>query len=181
MIMGGIKEMTEQKAEHVGMIALGRRGHGHALDMSHLGDNFQAIAHRARLPLLIGGDERRPLRRLLLTYDGSSRASRALDWAVRLQQALACETSVVFVRESREKDSRRTAAIQLALDQSGLADYQLIERQGQPAQEIIAAATETQADLLIKGGYRHNALLEWLTGSTLDQVLRGSPLTTLVA
>ena len=31
------------------------------------------------------------------------------------------------------------------------------------------------------GGYRHGALWEWLTGNTLDRVLRTTPLPVLVA
>jgi nucleotide-binding universal stress UspA family protein len=34
--------------------------------------------------------------------------------------------------------------------------------------------------LIIMGGYRHGAVLEWLVGSTVDQVLCHTPLPVLV-
>jgi nucleotide-binding universal stress UspA family protein len=38
-----------------------------------------------------------------------------------------------------------------------------------------------QADLIVMGRHRHAALLEWLTGSTVDRVLRGTQLPVLLA
>jgi nucleotide-binding universal stress UspA family protein len=56
-----------------------------------------------------------------------------------------------------------------------------LHRLGQAASEIVAAAEETQADLIVLGRYRHTALLEGLLGSTVDRVLRGTQLPVLMA
>jgi nucleotide-binding universal stress UspA family protein len=56
-----------------------------------------------------------------------------------------------------------------------------LHRLGQPAREIVAVAEENQADLIVMGRYRHTALLEWLMGSTVDRVLRGTELPVLMA
>jgi nucleotide-binding universal stress UspA family protein len=60
-------------------------------------------------------------------------------------------------------------------------NYCLLTRRGQPAAEIVAAAAEIEADLIVMGGYHHTFLPEWLLGSTLDEVLRNTSLPLLVA
>jgi nucleotide-binding universal stress UspA family protein len=40
--------------------------------------------------------------------------------------------------------------------------------------EIVAAAEEIEADLIVMGRYGHSAFIEWLTGSTVEYVLRNT-------
>jgi nucleotide-binding universal stress UspA family protein len=58
---------------------------------------------------------------------------------------------------------------------------QLLTREGQPAPVISSAVEETQADLVIIGGYRRHGLVEWLAGNTVDRILRSTPLPVLIA
>jgi nucleotide-binding universal stress UspA family protein len=41
-------------------------------------------------------------------------------------------------------------------------------------------AALNQVDLIVMGGYRHTVAMEWLVGSTADQVLCTSPLPVLI-
>jgi nucleotide-binding universal stress UspA family protein len=129
------------------------------------------------LPLIIGGGEERTVRRLLLAYDGSEHTQPALSWASLLQRTLPAEAVVVAVQEN----GRQSTAEWLAEAQTQLAGCQCLPRQGQPASEIVAAAEQTEADLIVMGRYRHTALLEWLRGSTVDRVLRATELPVLMA
>jgi nucleotide-binding universal stress UspA family protein len=177
LVAGGVADMVLREAEGASLLAIGRRGHRHENDPDHLGRTFRAVAHAARLPLVIGGDEERTLGRLLLAYDGAKNKRPALNWASLLQRTLAPEVIVVAVQE----DERQLASEWLAEAQAQLAGCQCLHRTGQPAGEIIAVAEETQADMIIMGRYRHTALVEWLTGSTVDRVLRGTQLPVLMA
>jgi len=69
----------------------------------------------------------------------------------------------------------------LAEAQAQLAGGQCLRREGQAAGEIVQVASEEEVDLIVMGRYRHVALREWLTGSTVDQVLRSTGLPVLVA
>ena len=66
------------------------------------------------------------------------------------------------------------------IDDSGLHNYRFVGRQGDATAQILAVAAEEKVDMIIMGGYQHGALREWLTGSTLDQVLRNTPLPVFV-
>jgi nucleotide-binding universal stress UspA family protein len=184
LVVGGVTEMVLQRAKGVTLLALGRRGKGHAATPTHLGSHFRAIAHHASCPLLVGGDVQRALQRLLLAYNGSGRAQQALIWAGRLQRSLAAEVTVLAVQEDDNVDLAQSwlEEVQAHLPPAGLQHCRFLKRKGQPAAEIVAVAAEKQADLILMGGYRHRtALLEWLSGSTVNRVLRATPLPILIA
>jgi nucleotide-binding universal stress UspA family protein len=181
LLFGGVPELVLQEAAQAKLLALGRRGHGHAADTSHLGRNFQAIAHQVHQPMLVGGDEQRPLQRLLLAYNGSEHATNALAWVTLLQRTRQSEVIALAVLENGSASRSWLSEMQAQLDASGLANYRFVSREGRPAAEIAAAASEHQVDLIVMGRYRHTALLEWLIGSTLDHVLRSTRLPVLAA
>lgn len=177
LMAGGVPEMILRASEQARLLAIGRRGHGHEGDPQHLGQSFRTIVHQTHLPLIIGGGEERTVRRLLLAYDGSERTQPALSWASWLQRTLPAEVAVVAVQENGHQATTEW----LAEAKTQLAGCQCLPRQGQPASEIVAAAEDTDADLVIMGRYRHTALLEWLTGSTVDRVLRATEFPVLMA
>jgi nucleotide-binding universal stress UspA family protein len=177
LLAGGVPELVLRASKQARLLAIGRRGHGHEGDTHHLGRSFRTIAHHAHLPLIIGGDEARTVRRLLLAYDGTKHAQPALAWASLLQRTLPAEVMVVAVQEN----GLQSTSEWLGEARAQLAGCQCLHRLGQPASEIVAAADETQADLIVMGRYRHTVLLEWLLGSTVDRVLRGTQVPVLMA
>lgn len=183
MELGGVPEVILREAPRTAILALGRRGQSHALDPHHLGTHFRTIAHHSSQPLLVGGDQQQPIQRILLAYNGSERAQRALDWAARLSRTLQAEVVVLTVQEDGVSDSTQhwMKEAQARLIENGVTQCRFLERTGQAAVEIVAEAAASQADMIIIGRYRHTALLEWLVGSTVDQVLRNSPLPVFVA
>jgi nucleotide-binding universal stress UspA family protein len=177
LVAGGVPEMVLRVSEQAWLLALGRRGHGHEDDPHHLGHTFRAIAHHTHVPLLIGGGEERTVQSLLLAYDGSERAQRALTWTSLLQRTLPADVTVIAVQEN----GLHTADEWLAEARSQLDGCRCLHRLGQPGSEIVTAAEETQADLIIMGRYHHTALLEGLLGSTVDRVLRSTQVPVLMA
>jgi nucleotide-binding universal stress UspA family protein len=177
LLAGGIPEMVLRESKQARLLAIGRRGHGHEGDAHHLGRNFRTIAHHAHLPLVIGGDEERSVRRLLLAYDGTKHAQSALAWASLLQRTLPAEVIVVAVQENDLQSTNEW----LSSARSQLAGCRCLHRLGQPASNIVTVAKENQADLILMGRYRHTALLEGLFDSTVDQVLRVTQVPVLMA
>lgn len=180
--LGGVPEIILQQAVRACLLVLGRRGNGHASSPGYLGHNFRRIVHRARQPRLVGGDKQIHLERLLFAYNGQPHARKVLAWAARLQRCLSSEMMVLGVQESDDANSSRNwfEEIKTQLSQSNLKDFHLLTRYGKPSTEIVEVASESKADLILMGGYRHRVLLEWLTGSTVDTVLRNTPLSVLI-
>jgi nucleotide-binding universal stress UspA family protein len=179
MMAGGVSDMIRNETSAARLLALGRRGHAHAGDPTHLGTNFRTIAHDVQLPMLAGGDdETRPVQRLLLAYNGSEYAQQALDWASRLQNSLSAETIVLAVQEHDGDPTEQWVQEAATRLKDGISES--ATRSGQPAAQIVAAAGEYDVDLIVMGRYRHGAVVERLLGSTVDHVLRSASLSVLI-
>jgi nucleotide-binding universal stress UspA family protein len=176
MLFGGVAESIVEGARQVEILTLGRRGHGHSDSPGRLGRMFRTIAHRSAAPYLVGGDVVRPVKRLLLGYDGTEKAKRALSWAARFQQDYNCETLVVSVAQEVQSQRDWLSEMRADVEAGDLVNYRFIIREGEPANEIAAVAEENQVDFVVVGRYQHSALVDWLTGSNLDRILRQSPL-----
>lgn len=177
---GNVSDIILREAEQASLLALGRRGHGHVADPRHLGRCFRKIAHHTQVPLLVGGDEPHPVLRLLLAYNGSERAQRALDWTAHWQRLFGAEVIVMAVQEDDHAAAQCLEDAQGRLTGSDLSRYDFLQKSGKPATEIVMGAALNQVDLIVMGGYRHTAAVEWLIGSTADQVLCTSPLPVLI-
>lgn len=180
--MGGVPEMILNQAQEASLLAIGRRGNGHPDEPEYLGKNFRHIAHRVRLPLLVGGDSTRPIKRILLGYNGGERAQKALVWAKQLHDCGNVDLLALIVEGENEARLAGVWEEELKSQLSGaqIKDFRLITQKGNPPDEIIKEAMKNESDLIIMGGYRHKPLLEWLSGSTVDTVLRSTPLTLLI-
>jgi nucleotide-binding universal stress UspA family protein len=179
--LGRISRTILSQAEQAALVVMGRQGHRHASEPYSLGANFRTVAHHLNRPLFSGTDETRSLQRLLLAYDGSKRARRALSWTVRLQQALAAKVDVVVALDGRMSTEERLQHFRSDIIQSGLDDYQIHFQEGQPAGAIVVAAESYDPDLILLGGYRHRGLWRWLNTSTVDKVLEHTRRPVLIA
>lgn len=125
-------------------------------------------------------------KKILLAYDDSEPAKKAFDRSLELAQSLRAELSIVCVVRPPEFaedveteaiiDSARThfdeatAQLQARASAAGVTLRTSI-RVGHPAEQIIAAAEEWGADLIVTG-HRGKGLFErWLLGSVSRLVI----------
>jgi nucleotide-binding universal stress UspA family protein len=126
--------------------------------------------------------------KILVAYDGSEKGRRTLDWAVRLVkdepgsdvtvigvaaalEATAHIADAVDPSSSIEKRRRDLAAAAGTLAAAGVkADTVL--KVGNPAEEIINAGDEGDADLIIVGSTGAGGAIRFLMGSVSDRVVR---------
>jgi nucleotide-binding universal stress UspA family protein len=180
--LGGVGEMVLEQAQKASILAVGRRGDGHHGKADYLGKNFCHIAHRSKIPLLVGGDKAKPLKKILIAYNGRERAQKALDWAKRFQDNGSFEMLALVVQEEDHPSVHDWEEdVKSEFSQNRIKNFRLITQKGNAAERIAETAVKSESDLVIMGGYRHKALFEWLEGSTLDSVLRKMPLPVLVA
>jgi nucleotide-binding universal stress UspA family protein len=181
ILFGGVPELIQDEASHAHLLALGRRGNGHSSDPDHLGRYFRAIAHHYHGAILAGGDEVPPVQNLLLAYNDSEQAQHALEWASRLQRRSSSQVIVLRARDEPDVSEQELAEMRAQIEKAGLVDSRIFIKEGPASVEIVKAADDNPVGLIVMGGYHHNALLEWLVGSTLDRVLRSTPLSVLIA
>lgn len=111
-----------------------------------------------------------PLRRGLLGYDGSLKATEALYLASYLAKNWKIDLVVTAAMDSTRAtlDPLRKAEEYLRYRQ---AEAEFVYKVGHPGAVILKEAEERGCDFIIMGGYGLSPVLEVVLGSTVDQVL----------
>jgi universal stress protein A len=140
------------------------------------------------------------LRRILVPMDFSDTAKKALQYAVPLATAFDAEIVLVYVvqpytvsaelgylppevavSDQEFANSARKELEQLSNQEIGTrARSQIKVGVGVPWQEIVAAACNTNADLIILSTHGHTGLKHALLGSVAERVVRHAPCPVLV-
>ena len=136
--------------------------------------------------------------RIIAAYDDSPGARRALDLAVSLALGDGADLWLVAVEpqapqygatigeveaEQEFNDDRCRRWLQagcIRARQSGVEATPLVRR-GHPAQQIVHAAEQHQADLVVLGHSGHSAVWGRFLGSTADKVSRHAHCSVLIA
>ncbi len=131
-------------------------------------------------------------RRVLIALDSSAIAAHALEVALGLARALGAEVALVHVVDpklaiapeagvpaatlmaeaKREGQELLTAAAARAA--SPAPPWQFL-REGKPSGEVIAAAREWAADLIVLGTHGRSGVARAVLGSTAEAVVRHAP------
>lgn len=133
--------------------------------------------------------------RILVAVDEEPIAARAADVGIELARALAARLAFIFVAEpiaapdggipaseliaSAEQDGKRVLAgfrQQLPADATPLQFVKV----GKPAAEIIKAANEWPADVIVIGSHGRTGVTRALLGSVAEAVMRHAPCPVLV-
>ena len=80
-----------------------------------------------------------------------------------------------FAALTEDIKTQATAKITAAAETAGLSNQAVNIRVGDPRDEIIAAANEMQANLIVMGSNTHSAVNRLLLGSTARGVLNHTP------
>lgn len=138
-----------------------------------------------------------PYRKVLVGFDGSAGARRALTQALRLAARDGATVHVLSViehlphyaatvgdvDETREAAERHVALLQAEArrltEQHGL-DIETHVRAGHPAKALVDYAREGRFDLLVIGRAGHSGVWGMFLGTTSDKVVRHAPCAVLV-
>lgn len=130
------------------------------------------------------------LDRVLVPTDGSDCASNAVDYAIALAEQFGAAVTLLTVVDERrfenaeaaghEQDAA-TALVTDAAERVRQAEVavETTVRVGQPAEEIVAAADEIQADIVVMGTHGRSGVERLLIGSVADGVIRRSEIPVL--
>jgi nucleotide-binding universal stress UspA family protein/predicted transcriptional regulator len=199
---GDPANMILDVADELGAIAVVLATHGRGgVERFVLGSVAERIVAQATIPILLirapEGVPARPadLSRLLVPLDGSPLAERALDLAQALAPVDATLTlarvvapverampgvgavgfSVDAVATEHAADEAR-AYLDRIRDTLAGGRYavQSVVRHGRTADEILTAAREANASLIVLSTHGRTGLRRWLLGSVADAVVRGA-------
>jgi nucleotide-binding universal stress UspA family protein len=171
------------QAEHTAeLIVLGQRGEGFEMTGEWLGSNVDRVIRKSIKPCLISTSEFRPIRSILMAYDGSEHANHALYSAIELAQNLKAKLTILSV-ESSSDEEKMSWALKEAMDisQKQGTDANALALHGSPEETILKVASEQHHDLIVMGAYGHTRLRELILGSVTSHVIRKSAVPVLLS
>jgi len=121
------------------------------------------------------------LETVLVAWDGSATAARALSDAMPFL-AQAKRTEVITVAEPGTEIDRSGERIVRHLARHGIsAEFRSLPSTGEIASTMLSHAFDTQADLLVMGGYGHSRFREFVLGGATRGILNAMTLPVLMS
>jgi nucleotide-binding universal stress UspA family protein len=157
------------------IVVLSRAGYGRISRSEEGVDAFIAPAIRASVrPVLVVGLEFREdseIRNILVAYDGSRHAARALSLAADLANRPGVSCTLLTVAPSEEVGREVLEPAETFLGRRGIMHAKQVKVGSKPSDVICNMVKTGGVDLLIMGAYGHSPIREVLFGSTTEHVL----------
>ena len=176
---GNVARIILDRAEQCQLVVMGRQGAGEKWGGPMLGSVFEAVVRHSPVPVLGVQREARPIHRILVAYDGSSRSQDALEIAIGMAKHRGREIVLLTVDDGRKGREEAYKKARKQLEEAQVL-FTSIYRSGHVAQVILDVAEETHSDLIAMGAYGHTSFLGILFGSSVDDVMRRTHLPILI-
>ncbi len=137
----------------------------------------------------------KPIKQILMPTDFSDYSKDALDHAVQMAQVCGAEIHLLhvfetvfvstapeyikFLEEFMEEETKKLKALAEEI-QSQNVEVHMMFQQGTPHRQIVEAAREVQADLIVIGTHGRTGLSHAMIGSVAERVARISPCPVLI-
>ncbi len=173
---GVVSHEIVKSAEDCDLISMGKLGIHAAWRDVFLGTNVEFVVRQTHKPVLISPSEYKPFTRMLIAYDGSIFADKALRSGAEIAVAMKLPVTVVCVADKKD------AALEpLSKAKTFLESYQLtvntVAKEGTDhAKGILELCNDEDEkyDILVMGAYGHSKIREMILGSTTVRVMRST-------
>jgi nucleotide-binding universal stress UspA family protein len=162
------------RAKVADLVVIGHRGVNEQFSTGLLGTTAETVTRKSPRPVFVSTKSFKVIERPLLAYDGSQRASSAMESAAEFCSVLKLPLTVLTIAKEQ-----RPAEGVMRQAQSYLGSYAIevnyeIDR-GYPEQKIMERLSRSDCDLLFIGAYGHRRIIEMVLGSTTEYILRNAP------
>ena len=162
-------EVIAREARTFDLVAIGRAGDQEGHEATGLGSTVERVARTSPVPVLVAALDFVEPKRLVVGYDGSDSAARALHFAADLLEGLPLEALVASVDEDLERAAALAAeGVEYLKAHGAVAHPKPLA--GDPAEEL--SRMSEPSDLLVMGAFGRGRVFELLLGSTTEYVLR---------
>ena len=172
--MGLIANEICERAKLADLVVIGHRGVNEEFSTGLLGTTAETITRKCPRPIFVSTKQFTAIENPLLAYDGSQRASSAMESAAEFCTRLNLPLTVLTVAKE-ESVARNNLQQARAYLNSYAIDATYESTRGHPEQKIIEQLVNLNHDLLFIGAYGHRRIIEMVLGSTTEYVLRNAP------
>ncbi len=170
--IGDLVETVQEHETGADLIVIGKRGEAAAFASQHLGSNLERVVRASSNPVLVASRAFRPIKRVLIAYDGGPSVTRAVNFLAGTGSGFSGLELTLIKVGSCTDDAK--ARVEQAAQQLGSAGYQALTRivPGQPETVIAEAVANEGFDLLVMGAYGHSRIRTLMIGSTTTELMR---------
>ncbi|RJE80122.1 universal stress protein [Paracoccus sp. JM45] len=165
-----IDRTVGHEAADTAMIVIGKRGTAADFAKGHLGSNLERIVRSARKPVLVASRAFKPIRKVLVAFDGGASSMKAVEHIAA--NPIFADLTIDLAMAGNANNNAQTALEEalLRLRAAGLNAYSsLLEG---AADTALSAKIESEGyDLLVMGAYGHSRIRSMIIGSTTTQML----------
>lgn len=177
---GDLVETVLDLESDVDLLVIGKRGEAADFAKMHLGSNLERVVRSSSIPVLVSSRAFKPIKRVLIAFDGRQTAMKAIDYIARTPLFMGLTCQVLMVGEESNAARKMLQDAQTLLSVKGVRDVSVQIRPGQPDKVIADAVERDQIDLLVMGAYSHSRLRALFIGSTTAEMIRGCLVPTLL-
>ena len=167
---GDLIESLIDLEDNIRVLVLGLRGKVHDNQNNQIGAKLEAIIRSLHRPILIVNDTFKTPERIMLAYDGSEAAIKAVDMIISspLYKGLTCH--IVCVNKDETMASKLLEEATTKLQASAL-DIVSVRLKGKVELELCAYQDKHDIDLTIMGAFSHTRLHDMILGSFTHKML----------
>jgi nucleotide-binding universal stress UspA family protein len=166
---GGIVETILEREADARVVVIGKRGASREFATDHIGSKIERVVRASSRPILIASRVAAPPSAIVLAYDGSPAAGRALE---RCAASPLLQRLPVHVVVAGSDDARHRALIDSARTALAGREVTTTLSPGKPEQVLADAVAATPGAMLAMGAYGHSPLRTLIVGSTTTTMIR---------
>ncbi len=169
-VVGAPTDSILERSQLADLVIMGKRGEFARWDKKRLGATVESVSRSIRKPILVVKKEYRPIKRILVGYDGSEHANKALQCVGNIGEATMAKVTVLHITDDRELGVQYCKEAERYLKSYKITvGIEMIS--GIPKKGIVQYARENNYDLIAIGAYGHSRIREALLGSNTEYIL----------
>ncbi|MCD8283255.1 MAG: universal stress protein [Opitutae bacterium] len=163
----------ENTRKDIGVIVLGKRGENANFAKGQLGSNMERVIRATNRPCFVANRKFIEQKKLLLAYDGSASATKALEYLATQKQFIEQEIHLITVsKPGQETDATRLLFEAEARFSGGPHTPICQVLAGTPADAIAKYVVDNDITCVIMGAYGHSRIRRFIIGSTTTELVR---------
>lgn len=160
---------------HADLIVMGTHGRT-GFNRWTLGSVTERILRESPVPLLtVRGAPQEPVRHILCPIDGTEVSSRAFRLAANLGACFDAAVTALYVHQGDTANPMPDLCNWIPAEERGRCNIRELVRHGDPAEQIVALASEEAYDLLVLGAPHRRFFEGMVLGTTTLRAVRHAP------
>ncbi|MGH2279231.1 universal stress protein [Aliarcobacter sp. ERUVET-7] len=138
-----------------------------------IGSNVEELIRTLNIPILLVNSEFKPIKSILMAYDGSLYAKKSIDIAVKNPIFPNTKRYIVNIN-SDKNDSNRVLNEASLIFKNANIDSEILSLSGDKLEAILNYQQSINADIIAMGAYSHNRFRSAIFGSFTTKMLLNS-------